>query len=620
MIDKYFRLKQKISSKYFRCLFKICIFLSIFSSLLLVGIVFLTYSGKLNNVVINIIQKYGQSYGLNVTIEKIDIPFNLEKIELNNILISSTENNKTIITIDKFQINNKILNSNNSTFPYKLSFQECILDKVTVYITNTQDNNKLDVAQVSLQLEKLIKQKINKPLFIDTSNMTFTITNSNIVVNGIENNLKYEIHDININGTYRQINNTINTQLNIQHIAILNGSDHEYIINSKVCLYMANNKIYIEPSVINTNIGMLKFDGEIIDIHKLNYKLNIETNIDLLNISKHFENSFINKQNGELKFIGYLSKLEEVYQLNGRLEVDKITISNYHLKKLNIENIDLLINEKINIGFSKIQLNYLTINKEVIKNISIDNIKLTKNLTNNNTEGNFRKLFAKVKSTIIKTSGYFSIKDFNFQLRGITNNINFTKLLPNYETLSICGNTNWKYQASGKVKNIDNFTVNLEVKNQGLIINDVPTDGLNISFKMDNQKNININLAAKVTNKWQYLNANLGLYKANRPIAIQSNINGLNIETTLKKYFPYWANLVKGVVSGELVLAGPTLTNKGLSTFERLKGNLKLTEVSLKLAGQPLNVETPLNIPLNGNNFKLDQNLFFSQKSSVLNF
>jgi hypothetical protein len=375
----------------------------------------------------------------------------------------------------------------------------------------------------------------------------------------------------------------------------------------------------LEPSIINSNIGVIKLNGNITDYNFTHCNLNIEANVDLLKLKQNFGDYFARTQSGEVKFVGQISKIEKTFNLKGVLLANDITITHYKINKLAIEDINLLANEAINVKCNKVALEHIDVGNQVIKNIFIDRVEAKKNL-DNSIKGEFQTLLAKVKSLKIKTDGNFKIENTGFQVSGITSNINFSKLFPNDTQLSVYGNTNWKYQAFGKISNIDNFTVNVQIKNQGLIINGVATDKLKISLKMENPGNININLAAKVTDKWQYLNANLGIYKANRPIVIQSSINSLDIETTLKKYFPYWANLVKGVVSGELILSGPTLDNKGFPTFERLKGNLKLTEVSLKLAGKPLNVETPINIPLNGTNFKLDQSLLLSQKSSILNF
>ncbi|HZF37738.1 MAG TPA: translocation/assembly module TamB domain-containing protein, partial [Blastocatellia bacterium] len=63
--------------------------------------------------------------------------------------------------------------------------------------------------------------------------------------------------------------------------------------------------------------------------------------------------------------------------------------------------------------------------------------------------------------------------------------------------------------------------------------------------------------------------------------------------------------ILKGAVTGSLRVEGPSLDEKGSPTFDRLRGSLTLMDVALLVADNPVKVETPALITIDGSQIKI---------------
>lgn len=585
------------------------IFTLLLSCLLVSSFLYIN-SGQLNINIINKIKDYGSKYGLNIQIKEINLLEDWQTIELKNVYINDINSNNFNIAIKALKLKPQVLSDNKSLFHYKLYLKYCELDDLSLDMSNIDSKY--------LQIGNIKNTSINSYITLDISNLIFNFKNSKIIFHKQIDNTIYLVDNINIAGQLTALKEQLNIKLNRFSAVISNDIIKINLINSEINIDINSNNIDINNCRFNTNIGILDIKGQI-DASNFNYKLNIDTDIDLSNMGYLYDNQRVK---GQILFKGLLNKVGSLCQLDGKFNINRLNIQNYSLDKITAKSIEIISSKVINININNLDAKLIKFNKNIINSIvinklslNIDNIK--KNLLDINVSGDFKGLKTNLLKTSLKSSGKFNIHNKQLQVKGIVNNLNFASLLPKPDLLSINGNNNWAFQASSNINN--RFILDLKIQNKGLIINGLATSKIQIATKINSLGIVKMDLAAKVANDWQYLKARLEMNKTYRPIFIESNISNLAVEPTIKKYFPTLANVVKGIVSGQLTLDGPTLNANGITTFEALEGKLSLTKVSLKVAGRPLNLVTPLDIPLN-DNFKLEPSLLFSQKSAFFNF
>src|SRR4030095_3022904 len=98
-----------------------------------------------------------------------------------------------------------------------------------------------------------------------------------------------------------------------------------------------------------------------------------------------------------------------------------------------------------------------------------------------------------------------------------------------------------------------------------------------------------------------------------------SNLVNVDIAPLVDAFAPELNQTLKGAVTGSLRIEGPSLDEKGSPSFDRLRGSLTLMDVALLVADNPVKIETPSMITIEGPQVKIP-NLRVSGEGADLNF
>ncbi|HEY6400367.1 MAG TPA: translocation/assembly module TamB domain-containing protein, partial [Blastocatellia bacterium] len=218
----------------------------------------------------------------------------------------------------------------------------------------------------------------------------------------------------------------------------------------------------------------------------------------------------------------------------------------------------------------------------------------------------------------LTANGSMNLDDYSFKIGGRAERIslgNFAEALELKET-RVEGEASADFQLSGKVlaeKQIDldweTLKLELTAQGSGVKVNGRDTGELKLiahtsaGGRLDAQLLTGIlavNGKSQPDRKPDLIKASVELRAPGRPIAIESNLANVNIAPIIDALAPEMNPILKGSVTGSLRLAGPSLDENGAPTFERLRGALTLMDVALLVADNPVKVETPAIITIEG--------------------
>src|SRR6266540_3272028 len=110
---------------------------------------------------------------------------------------------------------------------------------------------------------------------------------------------------------------------------------------------------------------------------------------------------------------------------------------------------------------------------------------------------------------------------------------------------------------------------------------------------------------AQTGRKPDLIKASVELRAPGRPIKIESNLANVDIAPLVDAFAPELNQTLKGAVTGSLRIEGPSLDEKGSPSFDRLRGSLTLMDVALLVADNPVKIETPAMITIEGPQVKI---------------
>src|SRR5215470_5286956 len=223
----------------------------------------------------------------------------------------------------------------------------------------------------------------------------------------------------------------------------------------------------------------------------------------------------------------------------------------------------------------------------------------------------------------LTASGSMNLDDYSFKFGGKAERIslaNFAETLELKET-KIEGETEADFQVSGKAvtgKQVDldweALKLELSAQGRGVKVNGRDTGELKLTAhtsaggRLDAQLLTSIlaaNGKAQTGRKPDLIKASVELRAPGRPIKIESNLANVDIAPLVDAFAPELNQTLKGAVTGSLRIEGPSLDEKGSPSFDRLRGALTLMDVALLVADNPVKVETPAMITIEGSQVKI---------------
>ena len=237
----------------------------------------------------------------------------------------------------------------------------------------------------------------------------------------------------------------------------------------------------------------------------------------------------------------------------------------------------------------------------------------------------------------LTASGSMNLEDYSFRLDGKADQISLANLAEAFELKEtrVEGVANANFHVSGKVitgKQVDldweNLKVELTAQGRDVKVNGRDTGQLKLTANTSPGGRIDALLITGILTangkgpnerRPDLIKASVELRAPGRPITIESNLVNLDIAPLIDALAPELNSLVTGAVTGTLRIEGPSVDEKGSPTFERLRGRLTLMEVALLVADNPVKVETPAMITLEGSQIKIP-NVRVMGQGADLNF
>jgi outer membrane protein insertion porin family len=223
----------------------------------------------------------------------------------------------------------------------------------------------------------------------------------------------------------------------------------------------------------------------------------------------------------------------------------------------------------------------------------------------------------------LTASGSMNLDDYSFKVGGKAERISLDNLAEAFELKEtrIEGAADADFQVSGKIvtgNQVDldweKLKLELTAQGRGVKVNGRDTGELKLTAhtsaggRLDAQLFTGIlaaNGKAQSGRKPDLINASVELRAPGRPIKIESNLASVDIAPLVDAFAPELNKTLKGAVTGSLRIEGPSLDEKGSPSFDRLRGAVTLMDVALLVADNPVKVETPAVISIEGPQIKI---------------
>jgi len=241
-------------------------------------------------------------------------------------------------------------------------------------------------------------------------------------------------------------------------------------------------------------------------------------------------------------------------------------------------------------------------------------------------------LEVQLPQTHLTATGNFDLENYSFQAQGKADKMVLGSIAEAFQVKqSIEGLADASFQVTGKLNRPDpaggpnapkqteldweSLKVELTATGQNVKVNGQDTGELKLTAHTSPGGRIEAELVTGILGavandksfKPEVVKASIELRAPGRPIVIESQLVDLNLSPILAIFAPGIGSQVRGSISGNLRIEGPTADNNGDSTYERLSGGLTLTTINLEVLDSPINIATPVTIALNSSQLRLPQ-------------
>jgi outer membrane protein insertion porin family len=215
---------------------------------------------------------------------------------------------------------------------------------------------------------------------------------------------------------------------------------------------------------------------------------------------------------------------------------------------------------------------------------------------------------AKLDNATVKTadgqlvaSGALDLKSNDFQVQVRADNLDISQLASSFNsTVSISGVATANLQASGNTSDIWQGKVQGSAQGNNVMVNGHSAGQLQITANTDSNGRLDVNLVTGITGKPQTLKASIELRTPGRPIQVQADFADLDLSPVIAAFAPDLTGTVAATINGRLQVSGPIENKDEVMSFDELRGSLELNSAAVQLQGQPVKIQMPLTVSLNG--------------------
>ncbi len=210
----------------------------------------------------------------------------------------------------------------------------------------------------------------------------------------------------------------------------------------------------------------------------------------------------------------------------------------------------------------------------------------------------------------LTATGSYDLKAKTFQVQGQANQISLASLIEAFEVkdITVTGTADATFTATGtatgKADDLDRLKVELAAAGRQITINGRDAGELKVNARTGTNGRIDAELVTNITGKPQPFTASIELKQAGRPIQVATDLNNYDLAPLLAIFAP-GVTSVAGNVTGTLQVSGPLFDAKDQFSVEGLRGNLTLNAVALNVAGNAINLKTPVVIALDSSQIRL---------------
>ena len=214
----------------------------------------------------------------------------------------------------------------------------------------------------------------------------------------------------------------------------------------------------------------------------------------------------------------------------------------------------------------------------------------------------------------LTANGQYNLKSGDFQLQGRADNVDLNQLATSQNlTTNITGIANATFQASGNKNDLGELKLEAKAQGQSVTINDRTAGELSLTAHTNPGGRVDVDLVTGIVGKPQSLHASIELRQPGRPVTVESTLTDLDLSPLVSAFAPGSASSIAGIVNGRLKIIGPVENEKGEMTWDGLRGDLTLNNISFAVNGHAINIQTPLTVTLNGPQVALTQTRIYGQ-------
>jgi outer membrane protein insertion porin family len=221
------------------------------------------------------------------------------------------------------------------------------------------------------------------------------------------------------------------------------------------------------------------------------------------------------------------------------------------------------------------------------------------------------KLEARLMQSSLLATGQLDLEQKNFQVSGQAQQIALARLAEAAELtqVNVAGTADANFNVSGSLDKIEDLQVELTTQGQNINVNGRDTGDLKLTARTNANGRLEAELLTGIFTstggKPELVRASLELRQDGRPIVIESDLVDLDLVSVLNVFAPDVASSLAGKLNGQLRITGPTVNERGEVSVNQLRGGLTLNGVELQIEGNPLTVQTPLVVALEGSQVRV---------------
>ncbi|MBI3426713.1 MAG: translocation/assembly module TamB domain-containing protein [Acidobacteria bacterium] len=216
------------------------------------------------------------------------------------------------------------------------------------------------------------------------------------------------------------------------------------------------------------------------------------------------------------------------------------------------------------------------------------------------------KLEARLLQSGLVARGELDLEKKTYQLSGAAKQIALDRLAEAFELTQaeVKGAADATFNVSGSFDRVEDLRVELSAQAANVNVNGRDSGELKLTARTDPSGRIDAELMTGLFvaagGQPQLVKASFDVRKDGRPVVIESAVRDLDLVAVLNTFAPDLASSFKGKFNGKLRIAGPTVNASGEATADLLRGGVTFDAIELQVQGNPVTVQTPLVVALEG--------------------